>query len=569
MGSVARRVRGVGTSSRGQAGLALGLYAAISIAYFGLPVLGHLRTSYIGSGQDPQIFIWALRWWPYAISHGMDPFYTHVVWAPVGDDVTWTSSVPGASLLALPITETVGPTAAWNVLCLTAPASAAWVAFLLCRRLTRSFAASLAGGFAFGYSSYELATMQAHLHLSLVFLVALVAYLLVRRLQGDLGERRLVALLTVALTLQFMLSPEIFATACGFGALALGLAWLLEVAERAQIVGLMRPLTFALSATAVLVSPLVVHMLTHVPPMVLNLPAAYSADLVNFVIPTPVTALGGQHLASFSHAIAPGASGGDISEKPAYLGIPLLIILCVFAVRRWRAASTKLLVAIVLVSALTSLGPILHVDGHQVSWSPGALLADLPVLANLLPARLIMFGDLAVAVMLALWLSPGPRRRAKWIVSALAIISLLPSGSFDGWHHTPFAARFVASGSYRRAIGRHDAVMTLPFAYRTDGMWAQAEADMYFRLVGGALQPTPSAYAQFPIFTSLTSPTHIDHAGFELRRFLDAESVAEIVVDRSQLAKWQWLLSTLHLTPQTFADVLVYRVAGSVKQSAP
>jgi hypothetical protein len=37
-----------------------------------------------------------------------------------------------------------------------APPSPLWTAYLLCRHVTRSSWASLAGGYLFGFSSYEL-----------------------------------------------------------------------------------------------------------------------------------------------------------------------------------------------------------------------------------------------------------------------------------------------------------------------------------------------------------------------------------------------------------------------------
>ena len=43
------------------------------------------------------------------------------------------------------------------------PVLAAWTAFLLCRHLTRSFWASLVGGYLFGFSSYMLRPAEGHI----------------------------------------------------------------------------------------------------------------------------------------------------------------------------------------------------------------------------------------------------------------------------------------------------------------------------------------------------------------------------------------------------------------------
>lgn len=81
-----------------------------------------------------------------ALGHGLNPFISHVVWAPYGADVLWTTTVPVISLLAAPVTLALGPTIAWNLLCVIAPALSAWAAYLLCRELTGRLWPSALGG---------------------------------------------------------------------------------------------------------------------------------------------------------------------------------------------------------------------------------------------------------------------------------------------------------------------------------------------------------------------------------------------------------------------------------------
>ena len=107
--------------------------------------------------------------------HGHNPFVTHVLWAPHGSNLAWTTSIPGLALLLAPVTLAAGAVAAYNTAAILLPALAAWTAFLLCRHLTRSFWASLAGGYLFGFSSYLLAQELGHLHMTSVFLVPLAA----------------------------------------------------------------------------------------------------------------------------------------------------------------------------------------------------------------------------------------------------------------------------------------------------------------------------------------------------------------------------------------------------------
>ena len=41
-------------------------YVVIAFGYWGARLLPHPARYYVGTGTDPQIFIWSLRWWPHA-----------------------------------------------------------------------------------------------------------------------------------------------------------------------------------------------------------------------------------------------------------------------------------------------------------------------------------------------------------------------------------------------------------------------------------------------------------------------------------------------------------------------
>src|SRR5215208_1504020 len=161
--------------SRRTSALVLAGYCGLSILWFGLPVAAHPRTDYVGAGADPQIFVWALAWWPHALLHGENPIVSHAIWAPDGVDLAWTASAPGLARAFAPVTLAAGPVAAYTAAALLLPALAAWTAFLLCRHVTRALWPSVLGGYLFGFSSYMLAEELGHLHMTSVFLLPLVA----------------------------------------------------------------------------------------------------------------------------------------------------------------------------------------------------------------------------------------------------------------------------------------------------------------------------------------------------------------------------------------------------------
>ena len=69
-------------------------YVSVSFAYFGWRLLPHPGRPYVGRGLDPQIFIWSFAWWPHAILHWHNPFFTHALWAPSGVELAWPKVTP-------------------------------------------------------------------------------------------------------------------------------------------------------------------------------------------------------------------------------------------------------------------------------------------------------------------------------------------------------------------------------------------------------------------------------------------------------------------------------------------
>jgi hypothetical protein len=118
---------------------ALAIYLVLALIIFGRGLACNPGGSFVGLTADPSVYMWFLVWWPYAIAHGLNPFVTDLVWAPGGFNLTWTTGIPLAGILAAPITTHWGPIVAYTVLCLLSPALAAWTAFHLCRRITARF----------------------------------------------------------------------------------------------------------------------------------------------------------------------------------------------------------------------------------------------------------------------------------------------------------------------------------------------------------------------------------------------------------------------------------------------
>ena len=57
---------------------ALAIYFALSLAVFGGALIA--RGGYIGWGPDPSNYVWFCVWWPYALVHRLNPFFSYVIW---------------------------------------------------------------------------------------------------------------------------------------------------------------------------------------------------------------------------------------------------------------------------------------------------------------------------------------------------------------------------------------------------------------------------------------------------------------------------------------------------------
>src|SRR5438132_1811281 len=103
--------------------LALGLFAATWTQPF-----SHV----IGDGPDPPVFIWYLRWLPFALSHGMNPLFANYLDYPDGINLMWQTSVPLLGLLMWPVTATLGPIFSYNLVMTASVALSAFCGFLAC-----------------------------------------------------------------------------------------------------------------------------------------------------------------------------------------------------------------------------------------------------------------------------------------------------------------------------------------------------------------------------------------------------------------------------------------------------
>ena len=540
--------------------VALTLYVALALIIFGRGLARNPAASLIGFTADPSVYMWFLVWWPYAIAHGLNPFVTDLVWAPGGFNLTWTTGIPLAGFIAAPITARFGPIVAYNLLCLLCPALAAWTAFLLCRRITTRFWPSIAGGYIFGFSAYMLAEIRAHLLLILIFPVPLAALLVLRRLDDEIRATSFVALMALTLAAAFMLSLEMFATMTLFGAIALALAVALGSEElRRRIYALIPQLALSYLIVLIVASPYLYYFFQPgFPRSPVNSPGGYSADLLNFIVPTPVNAIGTLDiLARISRRFA-----GAIAETGACFGVPLIAIAVIFVRSHWAAMSTRFLAWFILIVMLASLGPRLHIAGAEFFGLPWKLMQHLPLINNVLPGRLLMFAFLALAIVTAQWLAADEvSRGAKFAGVAALAIFLAPNLSARFWIAPIDLPAFFTDGRYRQNLAPGETVVILPYGASGPSMLWQAESAMYFRMAGGWTSIMPREFQSWPAVNALMHRSYIPGFTDQLKAFLAHHDAATVIITDNERPIWDPMMAPLHLTPIATGGVEVYRFA--------
>ena len=469
-------------------------YTTVSFVLFGWRLVPHPGRVVLGFGHDPEIYIWSFAWWPHALGTLTNPFVSHAINAPSGINLAWTASTPGLALLFSPLTVLVGPVASYNVAMLLIPAFSAWTAYLLCRSLTGSLWASLVGGYLFGFSTAVLRQeLFGHMHMTSLFLLPLIALVVTRYVRAELSARELWWRFGILIGLQLWLSTELTLTATLVLAASLGLASGLLRELRPRLVSALVPLLAGYALAAVVAAPLIVFVLLGFVGrsfLFTTLPGA-GTDLLNFVIPTPVLAVGGSSFASIqSHFLPSGSSG--------YLGLPLLLIVIALAFNQRRAPIARLLVVSFTVALILTLGPSLVVDGRKVidlPWWDAA--SHVPALNNVIPFRFSIYVTLVAAVIVARWIATTKGRffPAPVVLPLLAVAALIPAvarASYPTFHPThPVRYPFFTAGLYKSCIPRDATVVIFPFAGEGDAMLWQAETDFRFRMAEPGLQPSP------------------------------------------------------------------------------
>jgi hypothetical protein len=554
--------------------IAFAAYLVTFVAVAGLPLARHLNVPDLRQyWTDVQFYAWSLGWWPYAVSHGINPLFSNQIGAPHGYDLSWASTAPSVDLAMWPATAAFGVVVSYNVMLLLIPPLSAVAAFAVARRLTGQFWPSLLAGAVYGFCPYELMhTWQGQPNLTVIALFPLLVYLVLRWWDGSISRISFVLWTALVMALEFYTFDEGFfeMTVVLAAALAIGFA-VAGRANRGTVARLAGLTSIAYAGAVIAAAPYLLYALRH-RQVLTRMEPGYSVPLVRLVLPTTQQMFGVTPLESYSDHL--GRTGLE-----NYVGIPFLVLLLLLAGFAWRSRLNWLLLIGFGCVIVLSVGPNLVVTStHHTRRLPWAALWNVPIARSAEPSRFIVFGVLALAIALALWLAaPGGGkllRAARWGLGLLAVAAILtdsPTAYGQAINpvplgYTPPAAMhpvnqlppFITQGLYRRYLHPGEIVVILTHRGNA-GMLFQSAAGFYFRIAGGYINASETPINALPHeITLLAHPSKKALQMFD--DYARSSGLGAIVVEDAWAEPWM-NLSKLGMSGTPAGGVTIYPMA--------
>ncbi|GIF95402.1 glycosyl transferase [Catellatospora citrea] len=448
------------------------------------------RASGVNSG-DQAFFEWLLSYGAYALTHGADPLFTHLLNVPDGVNLAVNTSISVYAFVFAPLTILAGPAITFLVILTLNLAGTAYAWYwLFSRHLGANRIGAAVGGLFCGFAPAMISHANAHLNWTAQWVIPLIIAQCLRLVRRDRPVRD-GALLGLLIAVCFSIAAE----ALFFTALALGvftLVWVLS--RRSEVKALVRRVQTGLGSGALVAGVLLAY------PLWLHFagpqryhgtgfdPHVHNEDLAAYAA-WPARSLAGAVGLNTDLAANP-------TEENSFFGLPLLLLVIIGLVVLWRRtdrghrANLLGLGITAGVFFLLSLGPELRWLGRLTAIPmPEALIGGLPVFNAALPSRLALIVAPVFGLVLA-WLAtalsrtdggsmrvtlPGPRW--AWIAGlTVALLPLVP---------TPLLARerapvpeFFTSGQWREYVADGGTVVPVPITndLLPDGQRWQAAA---------------------------------------------------------------------------------------------
>jgi hypothetical protein len=538
-------------SGAGATVLVVGIYLVLAVlANWNAWTTG--ATKALQASQDPKLNTWLVAWTPFALTHGVNPLFSHWVNVPYGANYAANVAIPLLGIIASPITAIWGPVASVNFLITLAFFSSAIAGYCFVRHWTTWRPAAFLGGLLFGFSPYVVAEGLAHVHTMFVCLIPFIFLVLdeifVRQRYSARVMGVVLGLLIIA---QYFISSEVLATTAlmvVIGAVLVALFNLDKV--RAHVIPALPAVGIALGLAIIVLAYPVWYAVSGPLHYARIVPfGQYQSNLLSAFLPTSNQLIAPKSVTHISNRFA-----DNLSENGAYLGIPLVILL-VATVAACRRSKVVIIGSLLMLSAyVLSLGSPLLVGNVNTGFHiPGGILHHIPVINGAVLSRFSVFLFLFAALVLGVALERlryWPRWSTWWsglavvvILSGVVLVPLLPALPYPEIAvDTP---AFFTTGAVD-AVPQNSVAVVYPPAtpVNANSMVWQASAAMRFKMPGSyALVPTRRGGQPEWLSPTLTTGT--------LQYLLVGDRVGETSTLRHALrAQWRdWKVQTFIMGP--------------------
>ncbi len=117
-------------------------------------------SSIVTQSGDPGLLIWMIAWFPHAIEHGLNPFYSNYIYSSTGINLMDNISVFTLGALFSPITILFGPIVSYNLAVIMAPIASGLSMVFFLTKLSKNRLACFLGGLIFAYSPIATAELK-------------------------------------------------------------------------------------------------------------------------------------------------------------------------------------------------------------------------------------------------------------------------------------------------------------------------------------------------------------------------------------------------------------------------
>ncbi len=495
------------------------IYAVIILVIFG-PVTFHPLSTFIGQPGDSQQFMWYLGWFWHATFNGLNPFIARQVNYPAGINLMQNTSIIAESIFFGPLVYIVNTTFAYNFMIAASVFASAFIGYLFLKEVGARYWLAVFGGVLFELMPYTWAQALGHANLVMTWPIFAVLLMVARLTNGKTkrSSRAGYVLISFFLALEFYTSLEVFTTAVLIGCIASLIYIVLMGREHSWrlIANLKIPFLYSASALLVLIVPgLLIYFLGPYRPSIgatLQPFGVYVNDLISFLLPTPIYALHDNVMTHVSSLYT-----GNFSEDDGYLGIPVIILVIMSAQALWKSRFHRSILYTLVIVVVLSMGPNLHILGHQTKLLlPWVIIQYIPILRDVLPSRLMLYGDIIVVILIISYFEDLLSRRSQpnfiFPLASIFLIVLFWAPSLP-YAYTPVSrtVRTIETGGvlYNKLRGEPTLVFSDNFPSvmqaLADGRYAFPVANVY-----GFQNDSPAMRAYRPIeslpFSSSTEP---------------------------------------------------------------